>query len=55
MECKSNGIILGIVIICSIYVYEFVLFVLVVYYVFRVRKLLFNFNEIKYVIFIMYI
>lgn len=55
LECKSNGTTTGIIIICSIYAYELVLSALVAYYAFRARKLPSNFNETKYIAFIMYI
>ena len=53
LECKNNTTTPGIAIICSIYAYELVLSALVAYYAFRARKLPSNFNETKYITFIM--
>ena len=55
LECKTNGTTSKIAIICSIYAYELVLSALVAYYAFRARKLPSNFNETKYITFLMYI
>ena len=55
LECKNYTTTQGIAIICSIYAYELVLSALVAYYVFRARKLPSNFDETKYITFIMYI
>lgn len=53
--CEYNEFIVGEIIYVIIYVYEFFLLLMVICYVFRVRKLLSNFKEIKYIVFIMYI
>ena len=52
-ECKSSGNATRISIICSIYTHEVVLSALVAYYALRAGKLPSNFNETKYVAFIM--